>query len=366
MVRLTPEPTKSEKVKETALSVASVASAKAQNVAHNVMEKTTNDIAPLVAAKADTVKTAAAPHVEHAKTVAAPHVETVKANAAAKADDLRASALVAQEAAAKRAAEARAVAAERAETLREDAAKRREEAVKQAEKANKKAAKKAKKSNKKLDKKATSLLGVSKRQDLSYRAAALRGQAASVAEDKGLTPDHVRDMYNDEFLPHIKELLAAAAAAGVSARAQAGDAAVNAFGHLPPEAQTQVAKVAPALAKKQKKGGRGLMILGAGALAGAGYLFYAEQQKRKAANAQLSEVALADSQAKADDSLTINNPVTNFKHAEDPTVVHSGAAVEAGGPGTAASWSDVNNDGKLTSSDMEGETRASRRENRNH
>ena len=335
MFRVKHKPTKSEKAKETALTVAGVASAKAQEMAHDVMAKTSNDIAPAVAAKADHLKVAAAPHVATAKTVAAAKADSVKSAAA----------------------DARAAAAEAA-------AERREEAEKMA----KKNRKLAKKKGKKLDKKATKKIGVSKRQDVAFKAAALRGQASAMAEDKGLTADNVRDLYNDEFVPHIKELLAAAAAAGVSARQQANTAAVSAFGNLPPEAQTQVAKVAPQLAKQQKKKGRGMMLLGLGALGGAGYLFYMEQQKRQAANAHLSEVAIADSQASNDDARTINNPVTDFKHAEDPTVVSAGAASEAGAPGTAATWNDVNNDGTVATSDLEsnveGETRASRREGR--
>lgn len=357
MLRIKHEPTTSEKVKATASSLTALAAAKAQQLTHEVQAKTTNDIAPAVAAKADAVKVATAPHVASAKVAAAsqagalkdaaaPHVDSAKSSTAAKASEIAAAAAAAKEA----------------------ADERREEAAKAAEKQTKAARKKAKKSGKKLDKKAAKLdkkatkrFGIGKRQEAAYKTAALRGQAAAIAEDKGLTSDNVREMYQDEFLPHIKELLAAAAAAGVSARNEANKAAFTAFGNLPPEAQTQVAKVAPQLAKKQKKGGKGLILLGLSALGGAGYLFYTEQNKRKAANAQLSETAIADSQADRNDAMTINNPVTNFKHADDTTMVHPTAG-EAGGPGTAATWEDTNKDGHITSQDLEGETRASRRE----
>ena len=402
MLRIKTEPTTAEKVKETALSVAALASDKAQEVAKDVAEKTNKDIAPALAAKAedvvDTVKDATAPHLEKAKDAAAPHVEKVKDVAAAKAEDVKNAAEDAKKAAAERAEAVSDAAAER----RKDAEKAAKKQAKAAKKEGKSQLKQARKDSKKLQKKATKKFGIRRSQDVAYKAAGLRGQAAAFAEDKGLTTDNVRDTYQDDILPHLKELLAAAAGAAATARSQAGDVAQTAFANLPSEAQDQVAKVAPALAKKQKKGGKGLIILGLGALGGAGYLYYTDQNKRKASNAQLSETAIADSQATTDDARTINNPVTNFKHADDTTVVRpaagsgagtgaqgvtgahaagattattgttsgvtsetvAGAATEAGEPGTAAAWDDTNADGHLTAKDLEGETRASRREHR--
>lgn len=357
MLNIKTEPTTSEKVKEAALTAASVAAVKAQEM----KEKAATEIAPVVAAKAEEAKSAAAPHVEAVVAAATPHVEHAREVAVAKRDE-----------ALEKAAEARDAAAERREDAMKEAKKRNKAVEKKSKKAAKKADKKVaffakqadKKSSrfaKKLDKKATTTFGVGQRQDGAYKAAALRGQAQAIAEDKGLTADNVRDLYKDELLPHIKELVAAATAAAATAQKQARDGAQQAVSYLPADAQTQVAKFAPAVAPK-KKGGTMYIVTGLAALGGAGYLFWAQQQKQKQQAAQLSEMALADSQAHNTDELTINNPVTNFAHAEDTTVVNT--AGEAGGPGTAATWEDTNHDGSVTSTDLEGGTPATRREAR--
>ena len=146
-----------------------------------------------------------------------------------------------------------------------------------------------------------------------------------------------------DCLPHLKEILATAAAAGTAA-------SHNVVGQLPDGAQEQVARYAPALAPKKKKGGF-LIVVGAAALAGAGYLVYADQQKKKAKNAQLSEAAIADSKADRSDEMTINNPVTDFNKADDTTMVRpagDGTAEPAGGPGTAATWTEAEESGHMS------------------
>lgn len=369
------EPTTAEKVKTTTAALAGLAAEKAaeakvkaeKDVAPLVIEKTAH-AREVLADKAEAAKEAAAPHVEKAQEVAqekveaareaaAPHVEKVadktadhRANVIDKAD-------VAKAAVAAKLADVAGDAAD----ARKDASKKSKKASKKADKKAQRFAKKADKKGSKMEKKFVKQHGVGARQDVAYKAAAFRGQAQSIAEDKGLTPENVRSMFNDELLPHVKELLATAAAAGTAA-------SHNAVGQLPDSAQQQVARYAPALAPKKKKGGA-FIVLGLGALGGAGYLFYADQQKKKAGHQQLSEAAIADSQAQRDDARTINNPVTDFKQADDTTMVHpvgaDGApAAPAGGEGTAATWVDTDGSGTVTSSDLEGETRSSRRQAR--
>ena len=68
--------------------------------------------------------------------------------------------------------------------------------------------------------------------------------------------------------------------------------------------------------------------------------------------------------------MTINNPVTNFAKADDTTMVRPAGvdtptAEPAGAPGTAASWTDAEASGHMTTEGLEdpsaGETRSSRR-----
>ena len=277
-----------------------------------------------------------------------------------------------------------AAVADSAKDARDDAQQKGKKAAKKADKnssrfmkkADKKTSKASKKADKKAgalaallaakaakgEKKAVSAFGPGAREDVAYKAAALRGRAEAVAEDKGISADNARDFYKDELLPHLKEILATAAAAGTAA-------SHNVVGQLPDGAQEQVARYAPALAPKKKKGGF-LIVVGAAALAGAGYLVYADQQKKRAADARLSEAAIADSKTARGDEMTINNPVTNFAKADDTTMVRPAGvdtptAEPAGAPGTAASWTDAEASGHMTTEGLEdpsaGETRSSRR-----
>lgn len=367
------EPTKTEKAKEAALTAVDLASTKAAEA----KAKTEKDIVPTLAEKAEEARDFIMEKAEEAREAAAPHLEKV---ADATADQ--------REAAADKVSVAKAVAAAKIADVAESAADARDEAEKKGRKAAKKADEKSskfakqadkgaekrkKKADKKADalagflgakasraeKKATKKFGVDTRQDVAYKAAALKGQAQQVAEDKGLTADNARDFYKDELLPHLKEILATAAAAGTAA-------SHNVVGQLPGGAQEQVARYAPALAPKKKKGGF-LIVVGAAALAGAGYLVYADQQKNKAKNAQLSEAAIADSKADRSDEMTINNPVTDFNKADDTTMVRpagDGTAEPAGGPGTAATWTEAEESGHMSTEALEGETRSSRRAER--
>ena len=318
------EPTKTEKAKEAALTAVDLASTKAAEA----KAKTEKDIVPTLAEKAEEARDFIMEKAEEAREAAAPHLEKV---ADATADQ--------REAAADKVSVAKA--------------------VKTKKKADKKAAALAGFLGAKAsraEKKATKKFGVDTRQDVAYKAAALKGQAQQVAEDKGLTADNARDFYKDELLPHLKEILATAAAAGTAA-------SHNVVGQLPDGAQEQVARYAPALAPKKKKGGF-LIVVGAAALAGAGYLVYADQQKKKTKNAQLSEAAIADSKADRSDEMTINNPVTDFNKADDTTMVRpagDGTAEPAGGPGTAATWTEAEESGHMSTEALEGETRSSRR-----
>ena len=375
------EPTKSEKAKGAALAVAGLAAEKAVEA----KEKAEKDFAPTLAEKAEEARDLLAEKAGEVREAAAPRIEAATAKAADATADQR-------EAAADKMSIAKAAAAAKIAGAADSAAEARKEADKKGQKLAKKADKKssafAKKADKKADKtqkkagkkasafaafagvkaakaekKATKKFGAGARQDVAYKAAALRGQAQQVADNKGLNADSARDFYNDEILPHLKEILATAAAAGTTA-------SHSVVGQLPEGAQKQVAQYAPALAPKKKKGGF-FIFVGAAALAGAGYLVYADQQKKRAADARLSKAAIADSSDARRDEMTINNPVTNFDKADDTTMVRpAGAEAEvtaepAGGPGTAATWTDAEASGHMTTEGLEhptaGETRSSRR-----
>lgn len=129
--------------------------------------------------------------------------------------------------------------------------------------------------------------------------AAAKGQkkAAKAAENTRSEASH---LFSDELLPRLEAALAAAGA-GAATVAQ----------KLPEPAQEQVAKVAPDLVKRKKKG-RALIFLGLAAIAGAGYLYWQGQQKQQqkatsrsgaAPVADRREDAVADLEAKADDAL---------------------------------------------------------------
>lgn len=355
------EPTKSEKAKGAALAAVGLATTKAAEA----KVKTEKDVVPTLAEKAEEARDFLLEKAEDAREAAAPHVEKV---ADATADQ--------REAAADKVSVAKAAAAAKLAGVADSAGDARKDGQKKSSKLAKKADKRAGKAQKSADKKAsafaallgakaakgekkaTKTFGVGARQDVAYKAAALRGQAQQVAEDKGLSADNARDFYKDELLPHLKEILASAAAAGTAA-------SHNVVGQLPDGAQEQVARYAPALAPKKKKGGV-FIALGVAALAGAGYLVYADQQKKSAKNAQLSEAAIADSKSTNRDEMTVNNPVTDFKQADDTTMVRPADAGEAtaepaGGPGTAATWTEAETTGHMSTEALEGETRSSRR-----
>lgn len=363
------EPTTSEKIKDTARAVADQAAQKAAEAE----AKAEKDIMPVITEKAEEARVIIAEKAEEAREAAKPHLEKV---AEATAEQ--------REAAEKKLAEVKAAAEKKREEIAAAAEQARKDADKKGRKLSKRADKKAGKAQKKADKKkdallaiaaakaaqaekkATKTFGPQAREEVSYKAAALRGRAEAIAEDKHLTADDARDYYKNEVLPHLKELIAAAAAAGTAA-------SHNVVGQLPDGAQKQVAHYAPVLAPK-KKGGF-LMIVGAGALAGAGYLVYADQQKKRACDAKLSQDAIADSRTPREESMTINNPVTNFEKADDTTMVRPGAVQEttvrepaepADGPGTAATWVDAEATGHMTTEGLEDpsvieETRSSRR-----
>lgn len=374
------EPTKSEKAKGAALAAAGVAAEKAAVAKH----KTEKDVVPTLVEKAEEARDVIVEKLEEARDAAAPHVEAVTEKVADKTADQREA--VSEKAGAAKAATAASLAtlASSAKDARDDAQKKGKKASKKADKKSsrlaKKADKKTAKASKKADKKATALAGLlaakaakgekksvdtfgpGAREDAAYKVAALRGRAEAIAEDKGVTADNARDFYKDELLPHLKEILATAAAAGTAA-------SHNVVGQLPEGAQKQVAQYAPALAPKKKKGGF-LMTLGAAALAGAGYLLYTDQQKKRAADARLSDAAVTDSTTVRRDEMTVNNPVTNFAQAEDTTAVrpagtHVPTAEPAGAPGTAATWTSAETTGHTTTEGLEdpatGETRSSRR-----
>lgn len=374
------EPTKSEKAKGAALAVAGLAAEKAVEA----KVKTEKDVVPTLVEKAEEARDVIVEKLEEARDAAAPHVEAATEKVADKTADQREA--VAEKAGAAKAATVASLAAvaDSAKDARDDAQKKGKKAAKKADKNSsrfmKKADKKTSKASKKADKKAEALaallaakaakgekkavsaFGPGAREDVAYKAAALRGRAEAVAEDKGISADNARDFYKDELLPHLKEILATAAAAGTAA-------SHNVVGQLPEGAQKQVAQYAPALAPKKKKGGF-LITLGVAALAGAGYLVYADQQKKRAADARLSEAAIADSKTARGDEMTINNPVTNFAKADDTTMVRPAGvdtptAEPAGAPGTAATWTDAEASGHMTTEGLEdpsaGETRSSRR-----
>lgn len=130
--------------------------------------------------------------------------------------------------------------------------------------------------------------------------AASKGEkkAAKAAES---TRGEASHLFNDELLPRLEAALAAAGA-GAATVAQ----------KLPEPAQEQVAKVAPDLVKRKKKGGL-LIVLGLAAIAGAGYLYWQGQQKAQQAQASTDaaakpvdrrEDAVGDLEKKADDALT--------------------------------------------------------------
>ncbi|YAL83312.1 hypothetical protein ACMYYO_00475 [Dermacoccaceae bacterium W4C1] len=134
--------------------------------------------------------------------------------------------------------------------------------------------------------------------DKATAAAETVGSKASAAKGEA---DH---LIQDEWLPKLQAALAAA-----------GGAAATATAKLPEPAQDQVAKVAPELVKRKKKGGF-LIVLGLAALAGAGYLYWQGQQKAAAtpspsttpeapaAPVSTTDDLVGDLDAKADDTLT--------------------------------------------------------------
>lgn len=113
------------------------------------------------------------------------------------------------------------------------------------------------------------------------------------AEAAGITRDQATSLFNDEWMPRIQQALAAATAGTT--------AAVH---KLPEPAQEQVAKVAPDLVKRKKRGGF-LILLGLAGLAGAGYLYYQGQQKKQAKHSATTttpaQTAAGTTQAKVDD-----------------------------------------------------------------
>lgn len=115
----------------------------------------------------------------------------------------------------------------------------------------------------------------------SDQVAAARDRVENVA---GMTRDQASQLFNDEWMPRIHHALAAASAstaAGVS--------------KLPDPAQDQVAKVAPDLVKRKKKG-RLLILIGLATLAGAGYVYWQGQEKKKAATATAPSAPGPDAQ----------------------------------------------------------------------
>ena len=195
------EPTKTEKAKEAALTAVDLASTKAAEA----KAKTEKDIVPTLAEKAEEARDFIMEKAEEAREAAAPHLEKV---ADATADQ--------REAAADKVSVAKAVAAAKIADVAESAADARDEAEKKGRKTAKKADKKsskfakqadkgAEKRKKKADKKAAALagflgakasraekkatkkFGVDTRQDVAYKAAALKGQAQQVASAAELT-----------------------------------------------------------------------------------------------------------------------------------------------------------------------------------
>ncbi|AKU14934.1 hypothetical protein [Luteipulveratus mongoliensis] len=95
--------------------------------------------------------------------------------------------------------------------------------------------------------------------------------AVERAQEAGLTRDQAHSLFAEEWLPRIQQAIAAAGATTTAAVAK-----------LPEPAQDAVAKVAPAVVKRKKKG-KLLIAVGVLALAGAGALYFSGQQKKKAA-----------------------------------------------------------------------------------
>ncbi|WP_050671329.1 hypothetical protein [Luteipulveratus halotolerans] len=102
------------------------------------------------------------------------------------------------------------------------------------------------------------------------KVAAAAAPAVEKAQDAGLTREQAHALFSDEWLPRIQHAIAAAGAASTAAVAK-----------LPEPAQDAVAKVAPQVVKRKKKG-KLLIALGVLTLAGAGALYYQGQQKKKA------------------------------------------------------------------------------------
>lgn len=99
-------------------------------------------------------------------------------------------------------------------------------------------------------------------------AASAAGERVSQAA--GLTRDDVQGLFSQEWMPRIQDAIATAGAATTAAVAK-----------LPEPAQDAVAKVAPSVVKRKKRGGL-LIAVGVLALAGAGALYYSNQQKKSA------------------------------------------------------------------------------------
>lgn len=183
----------------------------------------------------------------------------------------------AAEQAKEKAAEARRQAAERAEQARQEAKARAKDAKKQARsqaKDAKKAAAQQKKDAKKTAAKGGLLAGLlstgaaAKVADTVQDSDALSAARAKAQDAAGMTREQAHRMFEDEWMPRLQQALSAATAAASTQVAR-----------LPEPAQQQVARVAPELVKKRRKGGKLFITLGLACLAGAGYLYWQEQQK---------------------------------------------------------------------------------------
>ena len=85
---------------------------------------------------------------------------------------------------------------------------------------------------------------------------------------------------------------------------RAGEAGTNAYLALPPQARDAVDKVVPAAAKKRKKKGKVLIVLGLAGIAAGGYLVYSSKQKKE--QAREAQAAARASQAAAADPAKAN------------------------------------------------------------
>lgn len=195
--------------------------------------------------------------------------------------------------------------------LKSDASDAAGEAKKQADKAAKQAKKAAKDARKKVRRS-----DVGKKVSHQVAAVADSDQVAAAREraiEAGLTREQAHELFTDEWMPRIQHALSTAAA---------GTAA--AVSKLPEPAQDQVAKVAPELVKRKKKG-RLLIFVGVATLAGAGYLYYQGQQKKQAAAARpaqptppthaLSEDPAGSTQARVEQAVAGDAPSAFGKHA---------------------------------------------------